>query len=116
MTESNDVGSEDLRAVAHEFLGILGLPEIVLGAFALFLISRTPLAADLHLFTSTQIGLIDLGLSIAAAALIGKIITFVVAFVMGAIALGIQLTPYHELLRELSDAIAGRAGTKTGRW
>jgi len=113
MPDDGKSGFSDAQALAKDFLGILGLPEIVLGAFGLYVawLNRAGNPDLQWLFRSTGSHAIDFALVIAFAALVGKCLTLFAAIIMAFAALRIEHSEYYKVIRAELGGLA-----PTERW
>jgi hypothetical protein len=74
----------EAKALAQDFLGSLGLVELVLGGVALYGMRLFYGAEITQLFPSTGTGFVDIGLLAIGAALLGRVLELFVATIMGA--------------------------------
>lgn len=105
MAAKNESLEKQAQNVTAEFVSSLGLTDITLGS--LFLYGRyaaVPLTATQ--LPSSGYAVVDVGLLLCAAALVGKIISLAIAFVMAGVEAGIERVLYREEL--LSALMAAR--------
>jgi len=74
----------EAKALAQDFLGSLGLVDLVLGGIALYGMRLFYGREITELFPSTGTGFIDIGLLAIGAALVGRVLELFVATIMGA--------------------------------
>ncbi len=84
MADSEKSIADEAKGFSQEIVATLGLVELILGAVALYGISLILRDSSMNsLFPSTGNSVVDVGLQLFAAALIGKIIYLIVAFPIG---------------------------------
>ena len=104
--------ADEAKGVSERFIQSLGLVELILGGVGLYWLGLWYGAEAARLFPTTGLGFVDVGLLAFAAALLGKLLCLLVAFLMALTRLAFRKRRwrYYVQLERAVCAYLGAAG------
>jgi hypothetical protein len=104
--------ADEAKGVSERFIQSLGLVELILGGVGLYWLGIWYGAEAARLFPTTGLGFVDAGLLAFAAALLGKLLCLLVAFLMALTRLAFRKRRwrYYVQLERAVCAYLGAAG------